>query len=53
MLDNRNRRPRPYGDAGANEALRWKLRTLDNNVEIDPGKFGWSWVSDTASYFPT
>jgi hypothetical protein len=29
---------------------RWKLRTFDNKVQFDPAKFGWSWVSGTASW---
>jgi hypothetical protein len=29
---------------------RWKLRTLDNKVQFDPAKFGWSWVSRTTSW---
>jgi hypothetical protein len=29
---------------------RWKLRTLDNKVQFDPSKFGWSWVSGTTSW---
>src|SRR6266849_8039638 len=31
----------------ANWFWRWKLRTLDNKVQFDPSKFGWSWVSGT------
>src|SRR5260370_26269904 len=34
----------------ANWLWRWKLRTLDNKVEFDPGKFGWSWISGTISW---
>jgi hypothetical protein len=34
----------------ANWLWRWKLRALDNKVEFDPRKFGWSWISDTASW---
>ena len=29
---------------------RWKLRTVDNKVQFDPAKFGWSWVSGTTSW---
>jgi hypothetical protein len=29
---------------------RWKLRTLDNQVRIDPAKYGWSWVPGTTSW---
>src|SRR5258708_33611029 len=29
---------------------RWKLRALDNKVQFDPSKFGWSWVSGTMSW---
>jgi hypothetical protein len=29
---------------------RWKLRTVDNNVQFDPGKFGWSWIAGTTSW---
>ena len=29
---------------------RWKLHAVDNKVEFDPRKFGWSWVSGTASW---
>jgi hypothetical protein len=29
---------------------RWKLRTLDNKVQFDPSKFGWSWISGTTSW---
>ncbi len=28
----------------ANWLWRWKLRAVDNNVQFDPGKFGWSWI---------
>jgi hypothetical protein len=34
----------------ANWFWRWKLRTVDNKVQFDPAKFGWSWVSGTASW---
>jgi squalene cyclase len=34
----------------ANWLWRWKLRTVDNNVRFDPGKFGWSWISGTTSW---
>jgi hypothetical protein len=29
---------------------RWKLRVVDNQVLIDPSKYGWSWVPGTASW---
>ena len=34
----------------SNWLWRWKLRTLDNRVQFDPAKFGWSWVSGTISW---
>ena len=34
----------------ANWLWRWKLRTVDNKVQFDPAKFGWSWVSGTTSW---
>jgi hypothetical protein len=34
----------------ANWLWRWKLRTVDNNVQFDPGKFGWSWIAGTTSW---
>jgi hypothetical protein len=34
----------------ANWFWRWKFRTLDNKVQFDPAKFGWSWVSGTTSW---
>jgi len=34
----------------ANWFWRWKFRAVDNNVQFDPGKFGWSWVSGTTSW---
>ncbi len=34
----------------ANWLWRWKLRTFDNQVQFDPAKFGWSWVSGTTSW---
>lgn len=34
----------------ANWFWRWKLRTVDNKVQFDPAKFGWSWVSGTTSW---
>ncbi len=34
----------------ANWLWRWKLRTIDNKVQFDPAKFGWSWVSGTTSW---
>ena len=30
----------------ANWLWRWKLRTVDKNVQFDPGKFGWNWISE-------
>jgi hypothetical protein len=29
---------------------RWKFRTLDNRVEFNPAKFGWSWASGSTSW---
>jgi hypothetical protein len=29
---------------------RWKFRTFDNKVQFDPAKFGWSWITGTASW---
>ena len=40
-------------DARGREATwlwRWKLRTVDNKVQFDPAKFGWSWVAGTTSW---
>jgi len=40
-------------DARGREASwlwHWKLRTVDNKVQFDPTKFGWSWVSGTTSW---
>jgi hypothetical protein len=34
----------------ANWLWRWKLRTIDNKVQFDPAKFGWSWVAGTTSW---
>ena len=34
----------------ANWLWRWKLRTVDNNVQFDPGKFGWNWIGGTTSW---
>ena len=34
----------------ANWLWRWKLRTVDNNVQFDAGKFGWSWIAGTTSW---
>ena len=34
----------------ANWLWRWKLRILDNKVQFDPAKFGWSWVTGTTSW---
>lgn len=28
----------------------WKLRRIDNKVQFDPAKFGWSWVPNTTSW---
>ena len=28
----------------ANWFWRWKFRTIDNRVQFDPAKYGWSWV---------
>jgi hypothetical protein len=29
---------------------RWKLRIVDNKIQFDPAKFGWSWASGTTSW---
>jgi len=29
---------------------KWKFRTTDTRVRFDPGKFGWPWQPDTASW---
>ncbi len=34
----------------ANWLWRWKLRIVDNKIQFDPAKFGWSWVSGTTSW---
>jgi len=34
----------------ANWLWRWKLRTVDNHVRFDTGKFGWSWIPGTTSW---
>jgi hypothetical protein len=34
----------------ANWLWRWKLSMVDNKVQFDPAKFGWSWVSGTTSW---
>jgi hypothetical protein len=34
----------------ANWFWRWKFQTLDNHVEFDPAKYGWSWISGTTSW---
>jgi hypothetical protein len=34
----------------ANWFWRWKFRTVDSNVQFDPGKYGWSWVPGTTSW---
>ncbi|HEU0142409.1 MAG TPA: hypothetical protein VFQ79_21990 [Bryobacteraceae bacterium] len=28
----------------------WKFKTVDNRVKFNPAKYGWSWVSGTASW---
>lgn len=34
----------------ANWLWRWKFRMVDNGVQFDPGKFGWSWIWGTTSW---
>ena len=34
----------------ANWFWRWKFQTVDNNVQFDPAKYGWSWVPGTTSW---
>ena len=34
----------------ANWFWRWKFQTVDNNVQFDPAKYGWSWVPSTTSW---
>jgi hypothetical protein len=34
----------------ANWLWRWKLRIVDNKIQFDPAKFGWSWASGTTSW---
>jgi len=34
----------------ANWLWRWKLRNVDNKIQFDPAKFGWSWASGTTSW---
>jgi hypothetical protein len=29
---------------------RWKFKTADRNVQFDPDKFGWPWISGSASW---
>lgn len=29
---------------------RWKFRTFDRHARFDPGKFGWPWMAETASW---
>jgi len=29
---------------------KWKFRTVDRQVEFDPGKYGWSWFPGTVSW---
>jgi len=29
---------------------RWKFKTSDRNVRFDPGKYGWPWVTGSASW---
>ena len=32
---------------------RWKFKTSDRNVRFDPDKYGWPWVTGSASWVPT
>lgn len=34
----------------ANWFWRWKFQTIDQSVQFDPAKYGWSWVPDTTSW---
>ena len=34
----------------ANWLWHWKFRRVDNNVQFDPGKYGWSWIAGTTSW---
>jgi hypothetical protein len=34
----------------ANWLWRWRFRAIDNGVQFDPTKYGWSWVSGTTSW---
>jgi len=34
----------------ANWLWRWKVRIVDNKIQFDPAKFGWSWASGTTSW---
>jgi squalene cyclase len=29
---------------------RWKFKTIDRNVRFDPDKYGWPWISGSASW---
>ena len=29
---------------------RWKFKTADRNVRFDPDKYGWPWISGSASW---
>jgi Prenyltransferase and squalene oxidase repeat len=29
---------------------RWKFKTVDRNVQFDPDKYGWPWISGSASW---
>jgi hypothetical protein len=29
---------------------KWKFRTIDHHVRLDPDKFGWPWMPETASW---
>ena len=30
---------------------RWKFKTADRNVRFDPDKYGWPWISGSASWY--
>jgi hypothetical protein len=34
----------------ANRLWRWKFQMIDNSVQFDPAKYGWSWVPGTTSW---
>ena len=34
----------------ANWLWHWKFRLVDNNVQFDPDKYGWSWIAGTTSW---